>query len=166
MWIIAHCAYFWRHKPETSHGRGANSTSRISSLESCGIQSVGWLVVEPYSEKMMDFKSVGMMKFRKIIHSCSSHHQPDNIFIFPYNPIYIYYTYIIYTYSDGPPAPQHRSFPVESSTAARNLRGVSAETRHFGISRDPRTFLQNLDGSVWVQMLYIPKEWLLAAKDN
>ena len=155
MWIIAHCAYFWRHKPETSHGRGANSTSRISSLESCGIQSVGWLVVEPYSEKMMDFKSVGMMKFRKIIHSCSSHHQPDNIFIFPYNPIYIYYTYIIYTYSDGPPAPQHRSFPVESSTAARNLRGVSAETRHFGISRDPRTFLQNLDGSVWVQMLYI-----------
>ena len=110
MWIIAHCAYFWRHKPETSHGRGANSTSRISSLESCGIQSVGWLVVEPYSEKMMDFKSVGMMKFRKIIHSCSSHHQPDNIFIFPYNPIYIYYTYIIYIHIVM--VHQHRSTAV------------------------------------------------------
>ena len=40
----------------------------------------GWWYTYP-SEKMMELKSVGMIKFptelKVIIHSCSSHHQPD-----------------------------------------------------------------------------------------
>ena len=68
------------------------------------------------------------------------------------------------TLQNGPPAPQHRSFPVESSAAA--LFGSAQKHVTLALWRDPRTFLQNFDGSVWVQMLYIPKEWLLAAKDN